>query len=234
MTSVSLSAQPAARGAGLSARLVGLAGLAYVGMVAAQNVIRAALEPAADASVKDIVSYAVDDRGALELMFAFFVGELICLTVFAGAAHARVRRAPSGWLATAGLLGVAGIMVFFSLLVALDAALVVLGDSLAASPALTQALWALHATLFSLNFAAIGVAVLGLTVPSAEVGLVPAVFRPLGIIGFVLCAAGAIGVVPEAEGNMGLMAIALPGFLVWLAYMSAASLHLLRAETVAA
>ncbi len=228
MTASILSdATPTARVRWRGDRLAGVAGIVFVAGVLFQNIVHAAIEPAADASGATILSSLDGHRGLIEFVFALFVVEMAALLIFVGAVYRRAIDAPSGWLARTGLLGVAGIVACFTATVAIEAALTGT-QTLTSAPHVVEGLWAVHMAFFTLNFTAIGVALFGLSLATAATGLVPRWFRIVGPIGAALLVIGAMPVVPAVQGSMAGMGIALPGFVIWLAWMLFASAGILR------
>ncbi len=210
----------------LSARLGGISGLVFVVTVIFQNVVRAVIDPAADASPADVTAWTVDHRLALELLAALFLFEMPFLAAFVATIYRRTVSGPSGWLAATGLIGALAIVVFFSINVAVEVALTAQGAALADSPAVTSALWSFHQALFAMNFAAVGVALLGLGLAAAAHGLIPRWMGYASVAGAVLLVGGSLGAVAATEGSMAPLAIAMPGWLVWMAFVAVASFRL--------
>jgi len=228
MTASILSdATPTARLRWRGERLAGVAGIVFVAGVVFQNIVHAAIDPAADASGATILSNLDSHRGLIEFVFALFVIEMAALLIFVGAIYGRAIDTPSGWLARTGLLGVAGIVACFTATVAIEAALTGT-QALAGAPHVVEGLWSVHMAFFTLNFTAIGVALFGLSLATAAAGLVPRWFRIVGPIGAGLLVIGAMPVVPAVRGSMAGMGFALPGFVIWLAWMVFASAGILR------
>lgn len=209
-------------------RIAGFAGLVFVAGVVFQNLVHAVIDPAGDATGAAILSHLADHRGLLEFTYGLFAIELVALMVFVGAIVHRLRETPAGWLARAGLLGVAGIVTLFAGNVVVEIALSASTGTLASSPHVVEALWAVHQAFFGLNFAAIGTALLGLSLASAAAGIVPRWFRIVGPVGAALLLIGALPTLQTAEGSMAGMAIALPGFVAWLAWMLFASVSVIQ------
>ena len=220
---------PTARARWRGERLAGVAGIVFVAGVAFQNVVHAAIDPAADASGGTILSSLDGHRGLIEFVFALFVIEMAALLIFTGAVYRRSVDGQWGWLARTGLLGVAGIVACFTASVAIEAALTGT-QALSGAPHVVEGLWSVHMAFFTLNFTAIGVALFGLSLASADAGLVPGWFRIAGPVGAILLIVGAMPVVPAVRGSMASMGVALPGFIAWLVWMLFASAAILRAE----
>jgi hypothetical protein len=204
----------------------GIGGLAFAAVVILQNLLRASA-PAAGAAPGDVISYYASHRGITAVLAVTFAISGVALAAFAGAmydrlAHGRVRAA-----AFAGLVGIAGIVASFSLVVATDVALSVYVGTGGASLDTTQALWIVHNSVFAVLFLSIGIAVAGLSAAASAEGLLGAIWRPIGAIGGLLLAVGA-GAAPAIADGSKVMLVSLAGFLAWLAFVLAASVALLR------
>ncbi len=204
----------------------GIGGLAFAAVVILQNLLRASA-PAAGAAPSDVISYYDSHRGITAVLAVTFAISGVALAAFAGAmydrlAHGRVRAA-----AFAGLVGIAGIVASFSLVVATDVALSVYVNAGGASLDTTQALWIVHNSVFAVLFLSIAIAVAGLSAAASAEGLLGAVWRPIGAIGGLLLAVGAAAAPAIADGSK-VMLVSLAGFLAWLAFVLAASVALLR------
>ena len=98
---------------------------------------------------------------------------------------------------------------------------------LAASPAVVQALWAVHAAAFGLDLAAIAVALIGLGYAAASVRLIPAWLAGAAWPGAACLLTAAVFTVALANGGPW-GAVGLAGFIIWLVFVITASVSLLR------
>ena len=98
---------------------------------------------------------------------------------------------------------------------------------LAASPAVVQALWAVHAAAFGLDLAAIAVALIGLSYAAASVRLIPAWLTVAAWPGAACLLTAAVFTVALANGGPW-GAVGLAGFIIWLVFVITASVSLLR------
>jgi hypothetical protein len=103
-----------------------------------------------------------------------FPAEMLALFAFVAAVWARADREESRWQASMGTLGAATIAALFAVVNITEIVLAAKAGQLAASPAVIQALWAVHAAAFGLDLAAIAVALLGLSHAAASTRLIPA------------------------------------------------------------
>lgn len=227
--SVAVPARSHASQAGMtSERLAGWLAIVFVVVLIIQNVLRSASAPANDASPADILRYVDSSQAMLSVLLALFVPGLLALFGFVSGFLARARRLgiDSPWT-TFGLVGVILIGALFSASNAIEAALVATAPQLTADAGLVSLLWRLHTALFALNFAAIGAALLGLSRVSAAAGLVNRPIAMMALLGAALLFAGAIPVVAVAGGS-GWFYVALPGFGLWIVWLAATGIGLIR------
>jgi hypothetical protein len=98
---------------------------------------------------------------------------------------------------------------------------------LAASPAVVQALWAVHAAAFGLDLAAIAVALLGLSHAAASMRLIPGWLTVAAWPGAACLLIASVFTVALANGGPW-GAVGLAGFIIWLVFVITASVSLLR------
>jgi hypothetical protein len=204
----------------------GIGGLVFAGSVLAQNALRAQY-PANDASATKVMTFYGEHRGlALVLAVLFPIG-LAGLAAFVGTLVARVAHGDGRRAAFAGLIGAAGIVGNFSILLAADTAIsgyVHRGD---ADTAVVEGLWVFHNAVFGVLLASIGVALAGLAIASAKQGLLTARWKAAGLVGGVLLLVAA-ATTPAIIDAGPTMVLGLLGFLVWVAFVVRASVALLR------
>jgi len=211
------------------ARLGGLGGLVFVTVVIAQNVVRAAIAPANDATPASIVTHYVDDRSWYLLLGASFAASAVGLALFVGAWWGRVRRTDAPGWAGVGLLGATGIFTLFPMMVATEFGLLVTTDRARPDTAVVDALWTLHNATFQVLDTAIAIATLGVAIAAVSAGIAPRAFRWLGPVGAGLLLIGTLAGPQLAAGDaQPLMGLAGLGFLVWLALVGVTSGRLLR------
>jgi hypothetical protein len=126
-----------------------------------------------------------------------------------------------------GTLGAASIAALFAIVNITEIVLTAKAQSLAASPAVVQALWAVHAAAFGLDMAAIAVALLGLTYAAASVRLIPGWLTVAAWPGAACLFIAAMFTVALANGAPW-VGVGLIGFIIWLVFLVTASVRLLR------
>ncbi len=213
----------------LSARLAGFGAIAFVAVVVIQNLIRGATAPQNDAATADVVRYYTDHRDISVVLSVTFVVSGIALALFLGGAMRRLATGPGrGWAYT-GFAGAVAIMMLFASMVAAEGALSVLGTRPDPSPSAIDALWALHNSMFTVLFLAIGIALLGLGRAGVASGVTPRAFTWIAPIGLGLLAiAAAAGPFIAAGQAMPMFALGGLGFLAWLAYLATTGARLIR------
>jgi hypothetical protein len=220
---------PAGERSDLSGRLAGFGAIVFVVIVLLQNVIKGATAPQNGAATATVVRFYADHRSVTAVLTVTFVLSGIGLALFLGGAMRRLATGPGrGWAYT-GFAGAMGIMVLFSTEVAAEGALSVLGTRANPSASAIEAIWALHNSLFTVLFLAIGVALLGFGRAGVLAGLTPRAFTWLAPTGLGLLAlAAAAGPFIAAGDAVPLFALGALGFLCWLAFLVTTSTRLIR------
>jgi hypothetical protein len=153
--------------------------------------------------------------------------EMVALFAFVAGVWASANRSDSRWWATLGGLGAVSIASLFGVLNVIEIVLTAKAGSLASSPGVVEALWAIHAAAFGLDMAAIAVALVGLSRAAASSGLIPAWISAAALPGACCSLVAAVFAVAITNGGAW-FALGLIGFVVWLVFMVAASISLLR------
>jgi hypothetical protein len=226
---MSVDAGPRRRAA--SSAAAGACGLAFVGLVVAQNVLRAGA-PKNDAPTGDVVRYFADHRSLEWFLVVTFVLGGFALAYYAGGlAKAVADRAPEArdWL-VAGLLGVAGIVAIFTAMVACEVGLVVGARNGAIASTVVPTLWTLHNALFALINLVIAVALLGLSRAAVAARLAGPSFHLVGAVGAMLLALAAALAPALTETTSPALALALVGFIAWLGLLVVTGRRLIAEE----
>jgi hypothetical protein len=210
-------------------RLAGAGGLVFAASLVADNIIRAGA-PGFNAAPTQVSAYFLDHRVAAIVPLGLFPAGLT-LFLFAAGLWARARQEESRWWAGVGVLGAATIAVLFAIVNITEIALTAKARSLAASPAVVQALWAVHAAAFGLDLAAIAVALLGLSYAAVSVSLIPAWFKVVAWPAAACLLTASVFTVALANGGPW-VAVALPGFAAWIVFVITASARLLRGHPI--
>lgn len=127
-------------------------------------------------------------------------------------------------------MAIAGVVMqnaIFSGVIATDAILAVRATELAAQPQFRQLLWDLNHAAFGLNPASLTVALGGFALAVLTSGTAPRWLAGLGLAGAAMLILGAIQVVPVLEESPTSL-IAFVGFFVWISFIVAASVVMLR------
>ena len=207
-------------------RLAGAGGLVFAAILLAQNIIRAG-GPGFGAAPAQVIAYFLHHRVAALVPLGLFPIGMIALFAFIAGVRARADREDSRWWASMGTLGAATIAALFAVVNITEIVLTAKADRLAASPAVVQALWGMHAAAFGLDLAAIAVALIGLSRAAAAVPLIPAWLTVAAWPGAACLLTAAVFTVALANGGTW-VAVGLIGFIVWLAFVVTASVSLLR------
>lgn len=208
------------------ARLGGAAGLFFAASVVVQNVVRGAVAPPMQPGADDLLAYAEAAGTATAILMALFAVNVVALGLFLGAVVERSWGIRTG-LAAAGAFGVAGILAMFGLTTVISSVVVARATDLDASSLV--ALWSLHDAAFAVNFAALALALVALGLAGVAAGITPPVFRWLAPLGGALLLVAGVGAYSVAQGSP-LLFVGLVGFLVWLAFVVATGLRLVRTE----
>ena len=190
-----------------------------------ENVGTARPDPAA--SAEDVSQWA-QDAGAY--LWATTILVPVCwmlLAVFAAFAWNRARTEQIGMMwPTVGLLGSAMTMGTLSAAIAADAALIASADNLSLD--VVEFLANFSVSLFLFNWAALALALFGLSRTTAALGISPRWLNVLSVVGAALLAIGSVQVGPVLNGFLPAVLIGLPGFVIWLVYLLVVGLRLVR------
>jgi hypothetical protein len=211
-------------------RVAGIGGLVFAATLLAQNIIRAS-GPGLAATPAQVTAYFLHHRAAALVPLGLFPAEMIALFAFVAAVWARADQEESRWQAAMGALGAAAIAALFAVVNITEIALTAKAGPLAASPAVVQALWAVHAAAFGLDLAAIAVTLLGLSHAAASMRLIPGWLTTAAWPGAACLLITAVFTVALANGGPWI-ALGLAGFIVWLVFVVTASISLLRGREV--
>jgi hypothetical protein len=211
-------------------RLAGTGGLVFAATLLAQNIIRASA-PGFGAAPGQVTAYFLHHRAAALVPLGLFPVEMIALFAFVAAVWTMADREESRWWAGVGMLGAATIAALFAIVNITEIVLTAKAGRLGGSPAVVQALWALHAAGFGLDLAAIAVALIGLSYAAASVRLIPAWLTVAAWPGAACLLTTAVFTVALANGGPW-VAIGLAGFVIWLVFVITASISLLRERPI--
>lgn len=215
----------------ISARLAGAGAITFAAVVVGQNLLRGASAPSNGATSSEVLNHYADHRAVTPVLIASYVISALALAVFLGGAMRRLiagdRR---GWALT-GFIGATCVMALFALVVGAEQALSVVARGNEPDTGAIQALWALHNSVFAVLDLSIAVALLGLSRAGVAAGITPRVFGRLAPVGSALLLVGTLaGPLIAAGDAMPLFGLAGLGFLVWLAFLLATGLRMVRSS----
>jgi hypothetical protein len=206
-------------------RAGGAAALTFAGLVIVDNIARATM-PGPGAGIAEVVSWYRSHQTESALAAGTFAINLVALLSFAAVISRRTAEAggPAAIWARLGVSGAGLVAAFFGITTVLDAAL---SQSLTAGTDVFSVVWRIHWTLFTVNLAAIGVALLGLSVAARSAGLIPRWAVATSVFGAAVLIAAATPLVLAASG-VAVFQAALPGFAMWLLFLVVSGVGLLR------
>ncbi|WP_405162159.1 hypothetical protein OG203_38565 [Nocardia sp. NBC_01499] len=217
------------------ARVGGLACLGFALIIVGANLI---LEPAGmplvGADIGEVDTFFTTQAGFADLSSACTPAAWVCVIVFGAAAVAtiwpRERPLGSAW----SLVGFAGLLLQNGTFVGVIALRLALSATTDHTPAATAGLWAMHNALFTLNGTFLATAMLGLSVGGLRTGVIR---RWHAILGFT-AAAGQFTSATIAplviDHTSPLALLSLVSWLLWVAWLVAYGITLLRLQPDAA
>jgi hypothetical protein len=211
-------------------RLAGAAGLIFAASLVADNLIRA-FGPGQGASPAQVTDYFLHHRVAALVPLGLFAAAVPSFFPFIAAFWARAKTHQTRWWAGTGALGAAFIAAMFGVLTITEIVLTAKAGYLAASPAVVQALWAMHGAAFGLDLAAIAVTLIGLSRAAAEMRLIPSWLALATWPGAACLLVASVFTVALVNGGPWI-AVGLVGFVVWLLFVIIASISLLRSPQI--
>jgi hypothetical protein len=194
-----------------------------------QNIIRGGSAPANGATSAEVLTHYADHRAITFVLVATFVLSGVGLAVFLGGAMRRLMATEQrGWALT-GFVGATGIMALFAMVVGAEQALSVVASRTQPNIGAIEALWALHNSVFTVLDIFIAAALLGLSRAGIAAGLTPRAFARLAPMGSALLLVGTFAGPSIAAGDaMPLFGLAGLGFVIWLAFLTATGMRLVR------
>lgn len=211
-------------------RYAGIGGLVFVAALVVQNVLRAKA-PGFNAAPAAVSSYFLHHRVEALLPLGLFPIEMLALFAFVAGVWTSASRSENRWWATMGVLGAAAIASLFALVNVIEIVLTAKAGALVHSPGLVEVLWAVHAAAFGLDLAAIAVALIGLSRAATGSGLLPARLGAAVLPGAACLLLASVFTVALTNGGPWL-GVGLVGFFLWLVFMVATSISLLRTPQI--
>lgn len=210
-------------------RVLAAGGASFALVVIVQNMLRGASAPMNDAAVTTVLDYYSDHSGLALVLSATFVASGLCLAGFVAEVWRRLGAGGGNVWASIGVIGAVGVMGMFSMVVAMEAALVGAAGRETPDLGTIDALWLAHNAVFAVLGLALATALLGLGRACAAAGLVPTFFRWLAPVGAALLSIGTVAAPVLSDGSaMPAMLPSLLGFPVWLLLLICASVRMVR------
>jgi hypothetical protein len=211
-------------------RYAGIGGLVFVAALVFQNILRAKA-PGFDASPGAVSSYFLHHRVAALIPLGMFPIEMLALFAFVAGVWTSASRSENRWWATMGVLGAAAIASLFALINIIEIVLTAKAETLVRSPSIVEVLWAVHAAAFGLDLAAIAVALIGLSRAATASALMPARLGAAVLPGAACLLLASVFTVALTNGGPWL-GVGLVGFFLWLVFMVATSISMLRTPQI--
>jgi hypothetical protein len=233
MTVVTTTGEETRTGPQVIARLgryAGIGGLVFVVALVVQNLLRAKA-PGFNAAPGVVSDYFLHHRAAALIPLGLFPIEMLALFAFVAGVWTTVSRGPDRWWATMGLLGAAAIASLFAIVNIIEIVLTAKTGSLAHSPVVVEALWAVRGAAFGLDLAAIAVALIGLSRAARAAALMPPWLGAAVLPGAACLLVASAFTVALTNGGPWL-ALGLVGFVLWLLFVVATSISLLRTPQI--
>jgi hypothetical protein len=203
----------------------GVGGMVFVATLVVQNVLRSKA-PGFGAAPAPVAAYFAHNRAAVLIPLGLFPLGMVALTAFVAGVWTVTDPDHKQW-AHLGALGATAIMALFAVVNISEIALAAKASALAASPAVVQALWAIHAGAFGLDLAAIAVTLIGLSRAARSSRLIGPWAAAAALPGAACFLIAATFTVALANGGPWI-AVGLIGFIAWLIFVIDASINLLR------
>lgn len=209
-------------------RFAGIGGIVFAGTVFTVNAFLVGpAKPMGDTELLEIVSYYTE-HGDVVRLFAFVAPfAWVAITLFAAGVvvSTQSKGRQNGW-AIAGMVGIATTIATFCGVVTADLVLASRASTLAANPQFTQMLWDYHMVLQILNLTFVAIALGGFGMATVTSAMAPRLGKA-ALLGAGLLLAGATQSLAGLTGT-GPAMIALPGFLIWLIFVVAYSIVMIR------
>ncbi|MFI6524543.1 2-oxoglutarate/malate transporter [Streptomyces uncialis] len=217
------------------ARIGGFAAIGFAVAIVLGNVIMVpAGLPSTGSPLDEVTAFFGTESGAVGVGSAVAPAAWVLATVFGAGALAVLRRSGREDARMWAAAGFAGLLLqngAFSGVVAIRLALASTGAE--GGPA-TEALWALHDALFTLNGAFLALALTGMSVAGRRAGLIRRWHGAAGGLAAVLLfgSASLAAVVTDGPGPLGLLG--LGGWLIWVLWTVTYGFALLRSTRLPA
>ena len=213
-------------------RLVGAAAIAFAVSVVIENAVLAGTgAPAFGDPIGEVLVYYATNRDSVAIASGQVALYLPLLLVFVTGLHGLVARrggAGTDWSRLALAAG-ATLSAIFVLVNVLQIGLALSAGGLAEPTPAFELVWQVHAAAFAFALPALGTTFIGAALAAHASGLTPAWQRLLGLVGGSLLLAAGLGNLAIADGSA-LLFVGLAGFAVWLVWLLATGVRLVRSD----
>ncbi len=211
----------------LSRRVGGLAGLSFIAVVGSVNIILGASGmPRAGATRSEVQTYFADHGDTVALASSLATLVWLCLGLFGAGLVARLRAEAPDRVESWPLLGLGGVIMQNAFFGGVVGTQIVLGAA-GLSEDSRWLVWQLHNALFTLNGTSLAIILLSFSVAGLRAGLIQRWHAVLGLTAAVILQVSSLST-PYHEDNEALGSIGLLGFILWLVWVAAYSVVLLR------
>ncbi|GAA3746197.1 hypothetical protein [Micromonospora maritima] len=213
------------------ARLAGLAGIGFVVILIAANLLLTVAgfpAPSDAVSVEEVTTIVAAGSGSLRLASALLPTAWLLATIFAVGVFVRLRRdapaRPDPW----SLVGLAGVLMQSVVFTGVEATRLALMSAARHDTGGVAGLWGFHTALFGFNQVFLATALVGLSVSGARAGAVPRWHAGTGLVAAALLFVTATTSPYGVDGANPLALLGLAGWLLWLVWIVAYGVVLLR------
>lgn len=209
-------------------RVGGAAGIGFAALILLLNllVLVPAGLPSPGSSLDEAVAFFGTEPAAMDLGSMFLPAVWVLATVFGAAAVAAARDAEHARTEAWALVGFAGVLLQNLNVTTVSAVRLALAHTEAAETA--PVLWALHEALFGLNGTFLALALVGLSLSGRRAGLIPIWLAIIGFTAAALQFTSAVLTPVIMDGNDAAGLIGLTGWLLWVGWLAAYGIFLLR------
>ena len=209
--------------------MAGWAAVAFVAAVLTINVVENVVtaRPDPGVPVDEVVSWAVDAGPHLWSSTLLVPVAWVLLAIVVVAVWDRARSVEGGaFFPALAAIGSAMTMGTLSAAIAADAVLISRVGEL--SPSAIEVLSGLATALFVMNWAALAVALFGLSRTVWRLGMIRPWLGRTSLVGSGLLLVGAVQTAPAFEGVLVGLLVGLAGFVIWLLFLVVVGIRLIR------
>jgi hypothetical protein len=215
-------------------RISGFAALGFAALIMTSNLIAVpAGLPSTGADISDVTAFFGDRRREAAIASALTPAAWVLATVFGAGVCSVLWRSERDRGEAWSLVGLAGLLLQNATFAAVVATRLALASTTAQGPVATSTLWALHDGLFALNGTFLALALLGLSLAGRRGGLLRGWHGAWGLVAAGLLFASATLAPPAVDGAGPAALLGLAGWLMWVVWLAAYGITLLRVDPTA-